>query len=282
MDKLVEIPLEGLIVLREMYKRNWPEQEIGFYILTNFIKWLEKKLFLENFHAYSLNGDWSDGTFVIVYLTKICGYTLNKDKTRLTAALCLLNLDRTNHYRYFYTESIQSAVWSFIKQKELNTGIEWKFIWYHLTPERGSKIIVPSLPEGFTAGTVNEDALLEIKEAWPFHYPKCIDRLKWLIRYNENVGIYTESGELAAWALRYEFGGLAMLHVKDNFRRLGLGTYMVNAMSKKIADLGEHTCCTIKEGNEVSARIFESSGYERNDFMYYIEILPSRLISNGN
>lgn len=69
MDKLVEIPLEGLIVLCEMYKRNWPEQEIGFYILTNFIKWLEKKLFLENFHAYSLNGDWSDGTFVIVVST---------------------------------------------------------------------------------------------------------------------------------------------------------------------------------------------------------------------
>ncbi|CAD7087510.1 unnamed protein product [Hermetia illucens] len=282
MDKLVEIPLQGLIDLREIYKREWPKEDIGFYVLTNFINWLEKKLFVENFHAYSLNGDYSDGTFVILYMTKLFGHTLNKDTSRLRRALCLLDLDGTSYYRYYYNDQDRSAVWSFIKEKQIVTRNEWEFIWYYLTPEIGSKIIVPPLPKGFVAETIREVDLPEVNEAWLFRYPKSIDRLKWLIRYNENIGLYTESGELAAWVLRYEFGAVAMLHVKDDFRRQGLGMYLAKAISKKIADAGGYASGTIKEENEVSNRIFESIGYEKNGIMYCIEILPSSPISDGN
>lgn len=73
-----------------------------------------------------------------------------------------------------------------------------------------------------------------------------------------------------------------MLHVKDDFRRQGLGMYLAKAISKKIADAGGYASGTIKEENEVSNRIFESIGYEKNGIMYCIEILPSSPISDGN
>lgn len=66
MDKLVEIPLDDLIALREKYLLRLADQGLGFFILNNYIKWLQQDPNVVNFHAYSLNGDWSDGTFVTI------------------------------------------------------------------------------------------------------------------------------------------------------------------------------------------------------------------------
>lgn len=66
-DKLVEVPQYSLIKLRNLYKANWPKHITAYYLIENYMEWLEKVNNIKNLKIYCLNGDWrKDGTFVII------------------------------------------------------------------------------------------------------------------------------------------------------------------------------------------------------------------------
>lgn len=65
-NELVEIERSELPLLRDLFLLNWPEHMIGYYTVDNFIRWYEKDSQIKNLVIYSLNGDWSDGTFVAI------------------------------------------------------------------------------------------------------------------------------------------------------------------------------------------------------------------------
>lgn len=66
-DKLVEIPQYSLIKLRNLYKADWPMHIVAYYLVENYMDWLEKVNNIKNLKIYCLNGEWrKDGTFVIV------------------------------------------------------------------------------------------------------------------------------------------------------------------------------------------------------------------------
>jgi hypothetical protein len=66
MDQLIEIPKDSLVQLRDLFKKDWPKNHVGFYTVDNYIRWLQKEGEIKNLKIYSLNGDWSDGTFLVV------------------------------------------------------------------------------------------------------------------------------------------------------------------------------------------------------------------------
>jgi hypothetical protein len=66
-DKLVEVPNYSLIKFRNMFKANWPSHITAYYLIENYMEWLEKVNNIKNLKIYSLNGEWrKDGTFVII------------------------------------------------------------------------------------------------------------------------------------------------------------------------------------------------------------------------
>lgn len=66
-DKLVEVPQYSLIKLRNMFKANWPKNITAYYLIENYMEWLEKVNNIKNLKIYCLNGEWrKDGTFVII------------------------------------------------------------------------------------------------------------------------------------------------------------------------------------------------------------------------
>ena len=64
-DALLTIPSTEWPHLRDLYLVNWPENCYGFYTIDNYVKWMEKGANLGKYQIYCLNGDWSDGTFII-------------------------------------------------------------------------------------------------------------------------------------------------------------------------------------------------------------------------
>lgn len=66
MDSLIEINRSDLSQLRDLYLVDWPENILGYYTVDNFIRWFEKESTIKNLIVYSLNGDWTDGTFVAI------------------------------------------------------------------------------------------------------------------------------------------------------------------------------------------------------------------------
>lgn len=65
-DKLVEIESENWPALRDLYSANDPSTIYAHCTVDNYIQWLEKEPLQKDWFIYSLNGDWSDGTYVVV------------------------------------------------------------------------------------------------------------------------------------------------------------------------------------------------------------------------
>lgn len=65
---LLEIPSENWIDLRDMYAGNWPENYSTYFAIENAIKLKEQdhENFSKEVQMFSLNGDWSDGTFILL------------------------------------------------------------------------------------------------------------------------------------------------------------------------------------------------------------------------
>lgn len=65
-NQLVEVNRGDWTALRDLYRRDWPEHFLGFLTVDTFIRWTEQRPDIKHLSIYSLNGDWSDGTFVCV------------------------------------------------------------------------------------------------------------------------------------------------------------------------------------------------------------------------
>ncbi|CAD7079806.1 unnamed protein product [Hermetia illucens] len=68
-DRLVDIPIQDLVTLRDFYKGDWPTYNIGYGIVDTYVRWLGKDPNIPHIRIFSLNGDWSDGTFIIIVST---------------------------------------------------------------------------------------------------------------------------------------------------------------------------------------------------------------------
>lgn len=65
-DQIVEIESKDWKNLRDLFLKEWPNNEVGYYTINNFIRWIEIEPNTKNLHIFSLNGDWSDGTFAVI------------------------------------------------------------------------------------------------------------------------------------------------------------------------------------------------------------------------
>lgn len=64
-DHLVQIQPEEWPKLKGSYLPETPETVLGLATIDNYIRWIKNDPKTENLIFYSLNGDWSDGTFVV-------------------------------------------------------------------------------------------------------------------------------------------------------------------------------------------------------------------------
>lgn len=62
---LVEIDRKELPILQHLYKSNGTKSYIGYMTLNNYIRWFEQDPDVKHIKVFCLNGDFSDGTFVL-------------------------------------------------------------------------------------------------------------------------------------------------------------------------------------------------------------------------
>lgn len=65
-DILVEIPSEDWCKLRDLYSVDDPKTYLAHCTVDNYIRYLEREPNGKDWHIYSLNGDWSDGTYILI------------------------------------------------------------------------------------------------------------------------------------------------------------------------------------------------------------------------
>lgn len=86
--------------------------------------------------------------------------------------------------------------------------------------------------------------------------------MKRLAKYNQNVGAFTNDGELVAWVLRYAAGSLCALQTTVPHRGKGYGQLVTKFVLKQIASLGHDGYAAIVEENTVSRALFERLGFK--------------------
>lgn len=104
-DKLIEIESENWPILRDLYDVNDANTYYGHCTIDNYIRWLEKEPHERDWNIYSLNGDWSDGTYLVV----------------------------VSHFRYYYhLNQIMSLFCLFIFSFTINVAVgKFHFILVH-------------------------------------------------------------------------------------------------------------------------------------------------------
>lgn len=65
-DHLVEIEQKEWPKLRDLYKAKGSNRCIAYMTISNYIRWFEKDPNLKHIKFYSLNGDFSDGSFIVI------------------------------------------------------------------------------------------------------------------------------------------------------------------------------------------------------------------------
>lgn len=66
LDNLVEIAKKDLQTLKELYTLNEKKYGISYTTIDTYIRWFEKDPNLKHVRFVCLNGEFSDGTFVMM------------------------------------------------------------------------------------------------------------------------------------------------------------------------------------------------------------------------
>lgn len=111
-NELIEIHRKDLLKLRHLYKSNGINGYFGYMTLNNYIQWFEQDPNIKHVKVFSLNGQFSDGTFVLtvsVYLTLSLGFVLigfiTDDVPIVRTAIELTPIHCTNHAVVFLSWS---------------------------------------------------------------------------------------------------------------------------------------------------------------------------------
>lgn len=65
-DHLVEIDQKEWPKLRDLYKAKGSNRYVAYMTISNYIRWFEQDPNLKHIKFYSLNGDFSDGSFIVI------------------------------------------------------------------------------------------------------------------------------------------------------------------------------------------------------------------------
>lgn len=268
---LVQIPIEDWPKLRDLYKDRKLEPS-GFNLLQNFISWLQQDSSLKNaVKLYSLNSDWSDGTFILQdHKDYIYMNTLEDTQDRLLTALKCLDGNAQLVLSGFPLR-IKKTVDNYLTSLGINKDSSFlsTTIWHHIDMKKALEFNTDP-PDGLTLAPLRMENVDLINNSWPHRHPNSELFVGRLVRYGQNVGAFDEEENLVAWCLTLPLGSLGLLQVLETHKRKGLGSLMVRAMAKQYAEKGMETMAPVVESNVASLAMFKNIGFSQIDKALWI------------
>ncbi|CAD7092443.1 unnamed protein product [Hermetia illucens] len=267
-DKLVDIPIQDLTSLRDLYREDWPKYNIGYGTVDTYVRWLNKDPNIPHIRILSLNGDWSDGTFIITDWISLYANTRSTDFTRLVKALSLV--DWSKGYTIASIGSrLLDLIYKFVKENNVDVNYIKGTKWFRMPQDEAAKLIV-NPPDGITLRPLTAEDVVTANALWPFRRPGSLIYLQRLAKYNVSVGAFTSDGELVAWCFRIPVGSLGTLQVAESHKRKGFGSLIVRAMAKAIGETGYDVFAPVVFDNYPSLNMFEKLGFKVVDTMNWL------------
>lgn len=108
--------------------------------------------------------------------------------------------------------------------------------------------------------TLNPDETEYIYENYEYRGYTAPDYLRKRIVRGPTVAVYKE-GELVGWAFTHDDGAMGFLQVLPEYRRTGIGSRLVLALSRKVLDRGRIPFAYIETENTPAIRLMQELGF---------------------
>ncbi|XP_031619018.1 uncharacterized protein LOC116338095 [Contarinia nasturtii] len=269
-ERLFEIGRKDLKKLKNLYSPDGKKSYVTYVTISNYIRWFEQNPKLTNVKFYSLNGNFSDGTFVVTDGYAVTADTLNESYDRLYRLLLLFDFSKSYVFigvRNELKPTVNRAL------DELNVKIteDSPDLLYYLAKEEALKFDV-KVPEGIELRPINEPHdIKKVISVYPHPRQSFPDYLQQLAKYNPNVGAFTTDGALVAWIFRYPSGLLGILQADQKYKGKGYAALVTKCLSKKVAEMGHDVYSAIIEDNKPSRSLFTKLGFKPIARIHWID-----------
>lgn len=197
--------------------------------------------------------------------------TLDMSLGRLKTALKLIDYSKRKFFMCL-RECYRPAVFAVVQEFDLEVIFDDSTKCLYMSKDDAKKLQI-NVPKDLELRPLTVDCAAQINESWPYRSEHSVDYISYLIKFNLNVGLFDESGELLAWCLRIDVGSLGALQVEENHYRKGFGTIVASAITRKIAEeLNEDTTSNVIETNVRSLNMFYKIGYKQIDRSSWIAV----------
>ncbi|XP_044735282.1 glycine N-acyltransferase [Chrysoperla carnea] len=103
-----------------------------------------------------------------------------------------------------------------------------------------------------------------IHDLYPANDMECVEVFEKLIKQLPAYGVFSSSGELAAWMVQSYYGAMFSMQTKPEFRRKGYGIYLAQYLTKIVTDRGYLPFVVIRPENDASKSLYTKLGFKKN------------------
>lgn len=103
----------------------------------------------------------------------------------------------------------------------------------------------------------------DIHGLYPANDMECIEVFEKLLHALPSYGVFSSSGELAAWMVQSYYGAMFSMQTRPQFRRKGYGTHLAQSLTKLVIGRGYIPFVIIRPENEASLSLYDKLGFRR-------------------
>ncbi|XP_019870155.1 uncharacterized protein LOC109598692 [Aethina tumida] len=111
---------------------------------------------------------------------------------------------------------------------------------------------------------LQEENVPMIYDLYPANQLETIDVFKKLVEKLPCYGIFSSSGELAAWMVQSYYGAMFSMQTRSEYRRKGYGMILAKYLTKVVRDRGYIPYVVIRPENDASKGLYSKLGFKRH------------------
>ncbi|XP_029726916.2 uncharacterized protein LOC109421194 [Aedes albopictus] len=277
LGKLIPIPCAEWPLLRDLFRHGWPENEVPFNAVQNYIDWIGIDPNIRHLQVLGLGDSWrGNGTFIVLDRDELYFYSLDTSNESLEHALKFI--DWNYSYRiYAILDRHQEALGRVLNRLNVRYSfLEDTTHQYRLLKEdvTGEEEVRP--PTGFRIGNLAVHHAKYINARWACRGGGTEYAIARCIAWNTSVGLFNEHGELAAWCLLSNLGMICVLQTEECYRRKGFGELVLRAMVAKLVRRGMNASASVAVENFASRKLFQKIGFKKAQTLYYTQYKVDR------
>ncbi|XP_031627117.1 uncharacterized protein LOC116343273 [Contarinia nasturtii] len=270
-DQLVQIQRKDLRKLQNLYTPDGTKNYIAYMTISNYIRWLEQNPKLNDVKFYSLNGNFSDGTFLVTDGYAASVDTFNESYDRLYRLLKLVDYSKNYFFMSIRTE-IKPIFKRALEEVNIEITLDEPALLYYLPKNNALKFNI-QVPEGIELRQIRDSRDMEkVIAAYPHPRQNLQSYVEKLGKYNPQIGAFKkDDGTMVAWEFIYPSGLLGVLQTDPLYYGKGYAALITKYLSKQLAEMGFDVYTLIDEVNTPSRKLFGKLGFKSIGEIHWID-----------